>query len=61
MKSEDAPSTFMSEVYSGLRAGQGDLSPMERDSTAIDTSIGPCVVMGALSWLVLFSLYHWLA
>ena len=34
---------------------------MNRDSHVIDTNIGPCLLMGILSWLVLFTLYHWLA
>lgn len=34
---------------------------MDKDSTVIDTSIGPCLVMGAVSWVLLFSVYHWLA
>ena len=51
----------MSEIYTRIKSGQGDASHMNRDTTVIDTSIGPCMLMGAMSWLVLFTLYHWLA
>lgn len=34
---------------------------MQPDSTVVDTSIGTCLVMGAIAWLILFSLYQWLA
>lgn len=61
MHSEDSSTKFMSEIYTRIKSGQGDASHMNRDTTVIDTSIGPCMLMGAMSWLVLFTLYHWLA
>ena len=34
---------------------------MHSETFAIPASIGPCMVVGALSWLVLFAFYYWLA
>jgi len=61
MQTDDVSTTFMSDVYSRLKNRQGDNAVMDKDSTVIDTSIGPCLVMGAVSWMVLFAVYHWLA
>lgn len=61
MQTDDASTTFMSDVYSRLKNRQGDTASMDKDSTVIDTSIGPCLLMGAVSWVLLFSVYHWLA
>jgi hypothetical protein len=61
MQTEKSSTTFMSEIHTRLTPRQGDTPLMQSQSTVVDTSIGPCLLMGALSWLLLFSLYHWLA
>ncbi len=61
MQREHSSANFMSDIYSRMKARKGEASLMNQDSTVIDTNLGPCMVIGALSWLVLFSLYHWLA
>ena len=61
MKFDDTSATFMTDVYARIKHGQGALRDMEKESTVIDTSLWPCMIMGALSWVALFSLYHWLA
>lgn len=61
MQPNKSSTTFMSDLYSRLKPRQGDTPLMQPHSTVVDTSIGPCLLMGALSWLILFSLYHWLA
>lgn len=61
MKFDDSSATFMTDVYAKMKPGQGEKRVMNRDSSVVGTSLGPCLVMGAISWLALFTLYHCLA
>ncbi|WP_267892396.1 hypothetical protein [Ketobacter alkanivorans] len=36
---------------------RGDL----KDASTIETNLGPCLLMGVVSWLILYSLYGLLA
>lgn len=32
---------------------------IEAQDYRMNTSLGPCILMGGVSWLALFSLYQW--
>lgn len=61
MQTDKSSTTFLSGIDSRLKAHQGEASLIQSDSTVVDTSIGTGLVMGTIAWLILFSLYHWLA
>jgi hypothetical protein len=50
----------MTQLFSRISKGQGAMRTANRESTVVDTNLGPCLIMGALSWLLLFTLYQWL-
>lgn len=70
MQTDDSSATFMTAIYSRIKKRQGAMRRNQRDcpsdtaavaSAAVDTNLGPALLMGAASWLLLFFLYRLLA
>jgi len=66
VRNDDPSTTFMTDVYGRITKGsagvrkdllRGDL----KDTSTIETNLGPCLLMGVASWLILYSLYGLLA
>lgn len=62
MHNEDPSTTFMTDVYSRIKKGNNgmrkDLLRTDlKEISAVETNLGPCLLMGAVSWMVLYSLY----
>jgi hypothetical protein len=53
----DPSSTFMTDVYTRIKKGNTSMRDDLRESSVVDTNLGPCLAMGVVSWLVLYSLY----
>ncbi|MEE2729464.1 hypothetical protein [Ketobacter sp.] len=54
----------MTDVYSRIASSKGnvgvrkDLSQSNlKDTSTVETNLGPCLLMGLASWIVLYSLY----
>jgi len=41
---EDPSSTFMSDIYSRMDKGNGAMRADLRESSVVDTNLGPCLV-----------------
>ena len=59
---DDPSSTFMTGVYRHIRKGNSgvrkDLLRADmKDTSTVETNLGPCLAMGLVSWLVLYALY----
>ena len=68
MRNHDPSTTFMTEVYRRIthnkdKAGvRKDLLRSDlKDTSTVETNLGPCLLMGLGSWIALYALYGLLA
>ncbi len=54
----------MTDVYSRIANGKGNVGVRKglmrndlKDTSTVETNLGPCLLMGLASWVVLYSLY----
>lgn len=64
MRNDDPSTTFMTDVYSRIAKNKGNVAVRKdllqsnlKDTSTVETNLGPCLLMGLGSWIVLYSLY----
>ena len=64
MRNTDPSATFMTDVYRHITKDKGNVRVRKdllhsdmKDTSAVETNLGPCLLMGLMSWIVLYSLY----
>jgi len=64
VRNHDPSTTFMTEVYSRITNNKDKVGVRKdflrsdlKDTSTVETNLGPCLLMGLASWIVLYALY----